>query len=93
MQQTHLGIKELISPQSFHKLWYLNLKLVSIDLSKLFEGEGPAMKTRTKSNSSFGRINLHTFIFNKIKFYEVHMLESKITGSQRPVLHSSSWLW
>lgn len=46
------GVEELVTPESLHELGWLDLKLGSVDLSKLLQGEGPAMEPRSKANGS-----------------------------------------
>ena len=53
-----LGVVELVTPETFHQLGCLNLKLFSIDLSKLFQSKGPSMETGPKAYRTPSGINL-----------------------------------
>ena len=44
--------EELVSPQALHQLVVGDLEFISILLSKLLKGEGPAVQTRAETNSS-----------------------------------------
>lgn len=70
----NLSCRDLpITPQLFHHVFYflgmlnrchlgvaLGSKLSCIHLSKLLQGEGPTMKSRTKADSTNDRVNLET---------------------------------
>jgi hypothetical protein len=77
-----LGIVKLIPPQALHQLGWLNLELGRIEFGKLFHGKSPTMKPRSKTNSSFGRINLS---INKkakysFKYKEINKLNFHISS-------------
>merc|ERR1719188_1012321 len=45
-----LGVKEVLSPKFLHHLVNIDSKLGGVHFSKLLQGEGPAVKTRSKTN-------------------------------------------
>ena len=54
-----LGVVELVSPETLHELEWLDLELAGVDLSELFDGEGPVVQTGTEANGSLGWVDHH----------------------------------
>ena len=53
-----LGMVELITPKPLHQTSLSNLKLADVHLGKVFQGEGPAVKSRSKADSAVLRVDL-----------------------------------
>eukprot|EP00126_Sphaerothecum_destruens_P001571 Sdes_comp14985_c0_seq1m3721 len=52
-----LSVEKVVAPESFHQLFGIHAKLISIHFRKLFQSESPSMKTRPKRNSAARRIH------------------------------------
>jgi hypothetical protein len=53
-----LGVEKVVAPETFHHLLSVDTKLLGISHGELTNGEGPAVETRAKGNSTLVGVNL-----------------------------------
>jgi len=53
-----LSVEVVVAPESLHELGSLDLELLAVHIGKLFQGEGPGMKTGTETNGTSGWVDL-----------------------------------
>jgi len=64
-----LRVEKVLTPKPLHKFHNINLELLSIHLSELFESEGPAMKTWAKTNTTLAGI--HSYFSHRTRVIAV----------------------